>query len=242
MILDEKLSNGDVIVLDGAIGSEIDRLGGKMHPVAWCGVANVTDPDIVRQVHEAYLAAGRARRRARRRFLVRLLQRTASAFGPGRPHARRRLPGRRGRGRVSGPRSVCAGNATSLAVSTRFAGPPLRCGPSGDTASAAAKRLTTTGRVLPVVIDRLLTPNTAGASTMPLTSSASVGRFRSSRAPNQSEYTLIPPSDCPTNQDHLNIPPHERDRPRNAVRLPRPSFTHWPLEGGPLDDPRRKAL
>ena len=38
---------------------------------------------------------------------------------------------------------------------------------------------------------------------MPLTSSGSVGRFRSSRAPNQSEYTLIPPSDCPTNQDHL---------------------------------------
>lgn len=58
MILDQKLTNGDVIVLDGAIGSEIDRLGGKMHPVAWCGVANVTDPDIVRQVHEAYLAAG----------------------------------------------------------------------------------------------------------------------------------------------------------------------------------------
>ncbi|MCY4014860.1 MAG: homocysteine S-methyltransferase family protein [Gammaproteobacteria bacterium] len=58
MILDEKLAVGDVIVLDGAIGSEIGRLGGKMHPVAWCGVANVTDPDIVRQVHEAYLAAG----------------------------------------------------------------------------------------------------------------------------------------------------------------------------------------
>ena len=58
MILDEKLARGDVIVLDGAIGSEIGRLGGKMHPVAWCGVANVTDPDIVRQVHEAYLGAG----------------------------------------------------------------------------------------------------------------------------------------------------------------------------------------
>ena len=28
---------------------------------------------------------------------------------------------------------------------------------------------------------------------MPLTSSVSVGRFRSSRAPDQSEYTLIPP-------------------------------------------------
>ena len=58
MILDEKLARGDTIVLDGAIGSEIDRLGGKMHPVAWCGVANVTHPDIVRQVHEAYLEAG----------------------------------------------------------------------------------------------------------------------------------------------------------------------------------------
>ena len=29
MILDDKLAAGDVIVLDGAIGSEIDRLGGK---------------------------------------------------------------------------------------------------------------------------------------------------------------------------------------------------------------------
>ena len=58
MILDEKLASGDVIVLDGAIGSEIDRLGGEMHPVAWCGVANVTHPDTVRQVHEAYLDAG----------------------------------------------------------------------------------------------------------------------------------------------------------------------------------------
>lgn len=58
MTLADKLAAGDTIVLDGAIGSEIDRLGGKMHPVAWCGVANVTHPDIVRQVHEAYLLAG----------------------------------------------------------------------------------------------------------------------------------------------------------------------------------------
>ena len=42
---------------------------------------------------------------------------------------------------MSVPGTMRAGNATALAVSTRFAGPPLRCGPSGDT----AKRLTTTG-------------------------------------------------------------------------------------------------
>ena len=37
MILDDKLAAGDVIVLDGAIGSEIDRIGGKMDEAAWCG-------------------------------------------------------------------------------------------------------------------------------------------------------------------------------------------------------------
>ena len=58
MILDDKLAAGDVIVLDGAVGSEIERRGGKMDAVAWCGVANVTHPDTVRRVHEAYLEAG----------------------------------------------------------------------------------------------------------------------------------------------------------------------------------------
>ena len=58
MILDDKLDAGDVIVLDGATGSEIERLGGEMHSAAWCGVANRTHPDTVRRVHEAYLEAG----------------------------------------------------------------------------------------------------------------------------------------------------------------------------------------
>ena len=58
MILDGKLDAGDVIVLDGAIGSEIERLGGKMDAAAWCGIANVTHPDTVRRVHESYLEAG----------------------------------------------------------------------------------------------------------------------------------------------------------------------------------------
>ena len=58
MILDEKLASGDAVVLDGAIGSEIARLGGAMHDAAWCGVANRTHPDIVRRVHETYLEAG----------------------------------------------------------------------------------------------------------------------------------------------------------------------------------------
>ena len=58
MILDNKLSNKEVIVLDGATGSEIARLGAEMNSSAWCGVANKTHPDIVREVHEEYIRAG----------------------------------------------------------------------------------------------------------------------------------------------------------------------------------------
>ena len=58
MMLEHKLDAGAAIVLDGAVGSEIARLGGGLHQAAWCGVANVTHPDIVRQVHASYLEAG----------------------------------------------------------------------------------------------------------------------------------------------------------------------------------------
>ena len=127
------------------------------------------------------------------------------------------LPGRPGRGRVSRQRSASAGNATATAASSRCAAPPLRSGPSGDTATAVAKRLTTTERVLPVVTDRLLTRPAADVAAMPLTPSRRGGRFRSSRVPNQSEYTLIRPSDCPTNQDHLREPANARDETGFAV-------------------------
>ena len=58
MILDKKIAHGDVIVLDGATGTEIERLGGKMDSAAWCAVANMSDPERVQQVHEAYMRAG----------------------------------------------------------------------------------------------------------------------------------------------------------------------------------------
>ena len=58
MILDDKLAAGGVIVLDGATGTEIARLGGEMNAAAWCGAANLTHPDTVRRVHASYLEAG----------------------------------------------------------------------------------------------------------------------------------------------------------------------------------------
>ena len=58
MTLNEAIASGATIVLDGATGTEIERLGGKMNSAAWCAEANRTHPDIVRRVHEEYIRAG----------------------------------------------------------------------------------------------------------------------------------------------------------------------------------------
>ena len=58
MILDQKLDAGEVIVLDGATGTEIARHGAPLDGASWAGVFNKSHPDIVRQVHEDYIRAG----------------------------------------------------------------------------------------------------------------------------------------------------------------------------------------
>lgn len=58
MILDEQLASGRVIVLDGAMGSEIRRCGGRIDGAAWSAVANLSDPETVQSIHEAYIRAG----------------------------------------------------------------------------------------------------------------------------------------------------------------------------------------
>ncbi len=54
----QKLADGDVVVLDGATGTEIERLGGAMHDDVWCAMATETHPEVVRTVHENYIKAG----------------------------------------------------------------------------------------------------------------------------------------------------------------------------------------
>jgi len=56
--LHQRLSRGDVIILDGATGTELERRGVPMHGVAWSAVALRTHPAVVRQVHEDYIRAG----------------------------------------------------------------------------------------------------------------------------------------------------------------------------------------
>ena len=56
--IEKKLKSGEVIVLDGGTGTDIQRRGGAMSGETWCADANLTHPDIVREVHEDYIRAG----------------------------------------------------------------------------------------------------------------------------------------------------------------------------------------
>ncbi len=56
--LGERLRAGPVLLLDGAMGTELERRGVPMHHIAWSAAALETHPQIVRQVHEDYIAAG----------------------------------------------------------------------------------------------------------------------------------------------------------------------------------------
>ncbi len=56
--LKNRIDDGEVIILDGAIGTELQAMGVPMHPAAWCGPGSYTHPATVRQMHERYIRAG----------------------------------------------------------------------------------------------------------------------------------------------------------------------------------------
>lgn len=54
----DKLAHGGVIILDGGTGTDIQRRGVPMSGSTWCAEANLTHAQVVREVHEGYIAAG----------------------------------------------------------------------------------------------------------------------------------------------------------------------------------------
>ncbi|MDC0863551.1 homocysteine S-methyltransferase family protein [Candidatus Pelagibacter sp.] len=57
-LIKQRLENKDTIILDGAIGAELEKKGAKMHKDLWCGTCSVESPDLVKKVHEEYILAG----------------------------------------------------------------------------------------------------------------------------------------------------------------------------------------
>jgi homocysteine S-methyltransferase len=52
------LDAGDILLIDGGMGTELQRRGVPMDEVAWSGAAVCTHPDAVRGAHEDYIRAG----------------------------------------------------------------------------------------------------------------------------------------------------------------------------------------
>jgi S-methylmethionine-dependent homocysteine/selenocysteine methylase len=56
--IEEKISRNQVIILDGATGTELEKRGVAMNSTAWSAEAVLTSPEIVQAVHEDYIRAG----------------------------------------------------------------------------------------------------------------------------------------------------------------------------------------
>ena len=54
----QQLEADQIVLIDGATGTELQRRGVPMDEVAWSGAAVLSHPDIVRETHEDYIRAG----------------------------------------------------------------------------------------------------------------------------------------------------------------------------------------
>jgi S-methylmethionine-dependent homocysteine/selenocysteine methylase len=53
-----QLATEGIVVIDGGMGSELQARGARMDHAAWCGLANLEEPALVREIHEDYIRAG----------------------------------------------------------------------------------------------------------------------------------------------------------------------------------------
>lgn len=56
--LKQRIHAGEVIILDGATGTELQRRGVEMSPEAWCGPATLGNAELLTQIHLDYIHAG----------------------------------------------------------------------------------------------------------------------------------------------------------------------------------------
>ena len=57
-LLKKRLANNELVILDGAMGTELQRKGVKTQLPLWSASALISSPAIVREIHESYIAAG----------------------------------------------------------------------------------------------------------------------------------------------------------------------------------------
>jgi S-methylmethionine-dependent homocysteine/selenocysteine methylase len=57
-VVSGRLAEGELVIIDGGMGSQLQAEGVPMDEVAWSARANLEWPDVVQGVHEAYIRAG----------------------------------------------------------------------------------------------------------------------------------------------------------------------------------------
>ena len=58
MTIEARLARGELIIIDGAMGTELERRGVPMDEFAWSGAAVIDYPDVVVAAHRDYIDAG----------------------------------------------------------------------------------------------------------------------------------------------------------------------------------------
>ena len=56
--LQERLDQGEIIILDGATATEVEKRGVQLTDLTWSADSLLTHPDVVREVHRVYIDAG----------------------------------------------------------------------------------------------------------------------------------------------------------------------------------------
>ena len=56
--LQHRLNQGELIILDGATATEVEKRGVPLHDLTWSAYSLLTHPEVVREVHRTYIEAG----------------------------------------------------------------------------------------------------------------------------------------------------------------------------------------
>jgi len=56
--VERRLRSDNIVILDGGIGTELERRGVSMDPEAWCGPAALEQVDVLESIHRDYIVAG----------------------------------------------------------------------------------------------------------------------------------------------------------------------------------------
>ena len=56
--LQHRLDQREIIILDGATATEVEKRGVPLHDLTWSAASLLTHPDVVREVHRTYIDAG----------------------------------------------------------------------------------------------------------------------------------------------------------------------------------------